>query len=223
MSEYSTPIKLVQKAYDALLRPHLPRKWVTYGEIPARDGRLFDATDTVRPYKPGLKQAISSHVTAGDGVTIVGAGRGICSVWSAQQDAQVTAYEAADEMVSIARETVRLQGFGEDVTVRHALVGEAIEVYGDYSAAEVIPPSEFEPGTVLVMDCEGAERSILAGLQKRPSTVIVETHPERGVPTTDVFDLLVDGGYTVERFQYAPGYSEKQVLAGLQEGDSSPA
>lgn len=208
---------IVQSVYDAVLRDHLPRKMVAYGDIPVRDGRLFDATDRIHPYKPGLERAIREHVDGGE-ATLIGGGRGISSVWLAQEGASVTAYEAAEEMVSFAEETLKMKGQRENVTIRHALVGEGIEVFGSADNAEILSPVELETGDILVMDCEGAEKSILEGLADLPQRIIVETHPGCGVSTAKTRALLNGRGYIVTGLEYHPDYPDKRVLVGEFDG-----
>lgn len=205
---------IIQRVYDETIRPVLPRKWCVYGDVPARDARLLDFTDHVPNYKQGLKRAIDDTVEAGDTVTVVGGGRGVSSVWLARRGAEVLAYEAAAEMVDIARETVAMQDVADAVTFRHALVGEAVDVYGSAAEADRVPPSELRTHDVLVLDCEGAEVAILEGLSDWPEAVIVETHPGRGAPTAAVRDRLSAGGrdYAVGTYQYEPGRDDKYVL-----------
>jgi hypothetical protein len=96
-----------------------------------------------------------------------------------------------------------------------------VNVYGDYETAAAVKPSELDTGNVILMDCEGAEESILAGLCEYPSVAIVETHPEH-VPTQTVHDMLSSAGYSVSQREYQPdkGHPNKRVLVG-QLGDQS--
>jgi len=205
----------VQTVYDATIREYLPRKWGVYGTIPARSLRLFDQTDRFPTYKTGLKTAISANVADGDHVVLVGGGRGVSSTWAARQGATVTAHEAAAEMLPIARETVTMQGVDQQVTVKHSLVGEGIDIYGSAADAVVVSPADLETGDVLMMDCEGAEVSILDGLDDLPETVIVETHPEKGSPTEETKALLEGHDYHIESLVYEPGSTDKRVLVGV--------
>lgn len=208
--------RLVQHVYNRVLRERLPRKFGVYAGVPARTCKLFDATDYFPDYKRGLIEAIQEHVSDGDHVDLVGFGRGISTVHLLRAGAShVTAYEAAPEMIEIGRETLSVNTVPEEaVDIRHSLVGEAVDVYGDESGANVVSPGELSSADVLILDCEGAEESILSKLGNLPETVIVETHPERGVPPQVTTDALKDD-YETKRLRYHPDRElEKQVIVG---------
>lgn len=206
---------MIKTIYNRTIRQHLPRKIAIYGSVPARDVRLFDRTDYFPDYKSGLKDAIDNHIEDGDRVLLVGGGRGVSSVWLANAGAEVIAYEAADVMSEIARETIETQGVGESVDIRRALVGAAIEVYGSADGAEVIGPADLPEADVLVMDCEGAETSILETDAELPETIIVETHPERGEPTDATRSLLTGRGYDISEYSGVHDRGkEKCILVG---------
>lgn len=209
--------RVVQVAYNETIRPRLPRKYGSYAGVPVRTEALLDTEDRHPDYKRGLIDAIHERVDEGDEVTLVGCGRGVSTVHCLRAGAdRVVAYEAAREMIDLASDTVRNEYAEGRVELRHALVGEAVEVYGALDGADVIPPEDLSTGDVLVTDCEGAERSILDGLTDWPSTAIVETHPERGVPTDVARSLLADAGYEVTARRYEPDQSvpSKRVLVG---------
>lgn len=211
---------VAQPIYDRWLRPHLPNKYAVYAGVTARDVSLLDATDRFPNYKRGLLRAIHETVGDGDAVVIVGGGRGVSSVHACRAGAEhVAAYEAAAEMCKIACETVDIADVADRVDIHHALVGEDIAVYGDANDAATVPPRQLRPADVLLLDCEGAEASILDALDEcpnMPSSVIVETHPERGIATERTASLLADAGYTVERLPYKPDceHETKCVLVG---------
>lgn len=210
--------RLVQRVYNRVLRERLPRKFGVYAGVPARTRRLFDATDHFPDYKRGVVEAIQEEVSDGDHVELVGFGRGITTVHLLRAGAgKVTAHDAAPEMIDIGRETLSVNTIPEEaVDIRHSLVGEAVDVYGDESGATVVSPSELSTADILLLDCEGAEESILSELGTLPATVIVETHPERGVPPQATIDALNDT-YDIERLQYHPQREpEKQVIVGTR-------
>lgn len=206
---------VVKPIYNRLLRPHLPRKYCVYNGVTARGVRLLDATDHLPNYKQGFIDAIHEHVPVGSTVELVGFGRGVSTVACLQAGARhVTAHEAASHMIEMGRETLEINPVSASaVTVKHSLVSEAIGVYGDPGDATLVEPSELCDADVLVLDCEGAERSILTGLGTLPETVIVETHPGRGVPTDVTVDALTDD-YEVSRRDYKPDDPEKDVIVG---------
>lgn len=207
-------MRMIQRYYD-IVRPYLPRRMGTYGTYVARDDRLFDRTTSRPNYKEGLVNAITKFAPGKD-VCIVGFGRGISSMVAIDAGAKsVTAYEASSQMIETGKEAFALNGVPIDaVTIVHAIVGEAIEVFGSPSGASRVDPQDFDPTEVLVLDCEGAERSILEGLSMLPEVVIVETHPERDVPTDMVRSILVQLGFSVDTVPYQPGNDLKKVLIG---------
>lgn len=212
-------MSIVQSAYNAI-RPYLPRKFGVWADVPVRCEALLDAEDYHPDYKRGLMDGIHEHVDDGDVVSLVGAGRGVSTVHCLRAGAdRVVAYEAARSMLDVAEETVAIEGAIDRVEWRHALVGEAVEVYGDLAGADVVDPSELGGTDALVLDCEGAERSILDALGDRPPVVVAETHPERGVPTDVTRELLADSGYDVDARRYAPeqDVEGKRVLVGVRD------
>lgn len=207
--------RLARQAYNRTLRPHLPRKFGVYAGVTVRWPVLLDLTDRLPEFKSGLVGAIGETVEDGDRVTLVGGGRGVSAVHCVRAGAgRVDAYEAAAEMLEIARETTEIEGCAGSVAFHHALVGEAVDVFGEFAEAAWLDPADLDAGDVLVLDCEGAERSILAGLEARPRAVVVETHPEQGVPTAEIRDLLERAGYAVDSREYEPDRDLKRVLVG---------
>jgi hypothetical protein len=61
--------------------------------------------------------------------------------------------------------------------VQHAVVGEAISVYGerDGHSPRILPPGELPKTDVLEVDCEGAEIGILRNMTIRPPPIAGET------------------------------------------------
>lgn len=211
----STCYAYAQTVYDRFLRSRLPRRYGNYGGIAARDVRLLDFTATFPDYKQGLIEAIEFHINPEDTVTLVGAGRGVSSVRIAEQGATVHAYEAAKEMIPVAKETVQVAGYDHQTTFHHRTVGDSIDVYGSEFGPHM-KPKFLNPNDVLVMDCEGAEYSILKDLHHYPETVIVETHPEKEVKTKWVESVLLDAGYDVVNNPYKEDSPNKRVLEAVK-------
>jgi tRNA A58 N-methylase Trm61 len=195
---------IVQPIYDETLRPHLPI-WGT-AHTRANIPVPADANDPIAPrildfnkndpeYKREYLEAIRKHVNEGDDVGIIGGGRGISSVVALRRGATVTAYEAAQEMVSIAEKTIDWQGFSDEFELVHGVVGEPIEVYGD-RLGKSIPPGEIDHD-VLILDCEGSEANIIRQLKSIPDILIVETHPGRGVSSQKTIDAMEASGYVI--------------------------
>ena len=188
---------LVKPAYNAVLRPLLPKKVAVYNTVAVRRPKLLDMTDEYPEYEAALLRQIEKHVSEGDRVVIVGGGLGVSSVWAARQGASVETYEASDERAEMIAETVRLNGVEDSVSCVHALVEAGVSVEGSPSAAERLEATDLTACETLVLDCEGAEVQILDEMNMEPSTVIVEAHPMFGSPRKAVEEALEDHGYEV--------------------------
>ena len=211
-----TMYKILQKAYDNTIRSYLPTKYRLLAGVAVPDAPLLDFTADKRDYKQGLMSAIIEGVEDGDHVDLVGFGRGVSTVRTFDAGAKhVTAYEAAEEMIALARNTVDVnRPFGSRLTVEQAVVGDPIELYGDHSNANIKEPKNLCNADVLILDCEGSERSIIENLGSYPNTIICETHPERGIPTDNVLDVIPDD-YSISLRDYEPNCRpEKKVLLG---------
>lgn len=123
---------------------------------------------------------------------LVGFGRGVSTVHAIQAGAtHVTAYEASKSMIDEARMTLDVNWCDRSrLTIRHALVGEDVNVFGAVGEADRMSPSELNTADMLVPDVEGAELGILDRISTWPEIVIVETHPALGAPTAEVLDRL---------------------------------
>lgn len=154
-----------------------------YNGVAVRDRMLFAQRDWEPEHKRQLTQAALNATKDGDRVIVVGGGRGIVPTVLARHGRDVTVYEAASEMCERLRETRRLNGVY--YSIEHAVVGAAGgDVYGDTSSARHIGSVDSLDGDALVLDCEGAETSILPA--DNFDAVIVETHPEYNASTNDV-------------------------------------
>lgn len=204
--------------YDALLRDaihrYLPNKYRIAAGVWVKDRALLDLTTDDPDYKAGLIDAIHECVDDGDRVELVGLGRGVSTINCLRAGADtVVAYEASAEMIDVARETLRTNYYdGGTVDIRHALVGDSVCVYGAFDDAEMVPPADLGVCDVLIMDCEGAEESIVAGLDRWPRHTIIETHPERGVPTEAILEEI-PAEMDVYVFEYEPeNPKDKKVI-----------
>lgn len=160
-----------------------------YNGVAVRDRPLFDHTDREPQHKAALANAALSATDRDDTVVVVGGGRGVVPTILNQHGRYVAVYEAAGEMCQQLRETRRLNRVYFEI--HHAVVGNPGDVYGDTSNARHVANVDDLDGDALVLDCEGAETSILP--TSTFNTVVVETHPEFDAPTSMVHDLLTDG------------------------------
>jgi hypothetical protein len=195
----------LQKVYNITIRSQLPTKYRLLAGVAVPDTPLLDFTADKKEYKQGLMTAISEGVEEAHQVDLVGFGRGVSTVRSFDAGAEhVTAYEAAEEMISLGLKTVESnRPFDSQLTVKQAIVGSPIEIYGDDSNARIHSPEQLCNADVLILDCEGSEKSIIEDLGTYPGTIICETHPERGVPTDEVLSVMPDD-YSVSLRDYEP-------------------
>jgi hypothetical protein len=95
------------------------------------------------------------------------------------------------------RETLRLNQIYHRTSVEHAVVGSAIDIYGDLEGARHVHPTDLPACDILELDCEGAEIEILQQLSISPRTIIVETHAHLDAPEADVRAELDRLGYDI--------------------------
>lgn len=209
-------MSIIQTAYDLIIRPRLAQtNYRICAGVTVRDRTVLDATKRNPGYKVGLLRAIHDQVDDGDDVLVIGAGRGVSTVHAARSGAKtVTSIDAASRMLEQCRETFADNWLPVDceVVLRHGLVGDEIEVYGDASMAPVIPVADLPDCDVLVMDCEGAEKSILEDMDSLPQKFVIETHPGRGVPTSVIEDLLAKHGKRFDRREFEPDCIEGKFV-----------
>lgn len=189
--------------YDTVLKPRLPNKIGVYNGVAVRDRGLFDVTDERPNYEGPLVASLRERVQTGDRVVVVGGGKGVSTVAAANQvgsDGEVTVYEGGTEGIREIEQTLRLNRMTDRTNVEHAVVGTAIDVYGDSGTAKHVAPAALPACDILELDCEGAELEILRDLEIRPRTIIVETHAYLDAPEEAVREELERLGYeTVDR------------------------
>lgn len=205
----------IQQIYNSTIRLYLPNKSRTLTRVDVKDTPLFDRSADNPEYKIGLILALYDNISTNDHVDIVGFGRGVTTTHCLYAGAShVIGYEGAVNMIRKGTDTVE-RNFGDtsSIDVRHAIVGEPIDVYGDSSDAAIISPSDLSDADALVLDCEGAEISILSELGSLPETIICESHPKKGAPAEEIVDLLNDE-YTVTTRSHKPEQDAKLVVVG---------
>ncbi|WP_225335784.1 hypothetical protein [Halomicrobium urmianum] len=183
----------LQPIYNRYVRPHLPRTVREYNGVAVKDRALLDQTPAYPDFEAESVRQLSDAVEAGDDVVIVGGGRGVTAVYAVQSGADgVRIFEAAREYVDLARDTAARNGVGDSVAVEHAVVGDAVDLWGDAAEARRVAAADLPDCDVLELDCEGAEVGILESLGPRPRSLVVECHPAFGAPVADVRDALPD-------------------------------
>lgn len=187
-------------AFDRWIRPWIPKRICVYNGVAVRDRLPFD-TPVVRPnYEAEIIARLREYVIPGDTVVVVGGGRGASAVVAgrhATKSGSVIAYEGGKRRAHRLTETTRLNHVEKQVETQHVIVGSATNVWGAYDDATVVRPEELPECDILEMDCESAEVEILANLQVRPRTIIVETHGAADPTDNKVAHQLSERGYSV--------------------------
>lgn len=195
----------VPHVYDEYITPHLPRRFATFNGVRVRGARVGDGIlpwrDRDKPaFESGLVAAIEEHVTEGDDAVIVGGGWGVTAVRTARRVGKagsVIVFEGSTREVARVRETLRLNGGFNNVTVHHAVVGPAVALRGNAGDAEQVRPKELPECDVFELDCEGAETTIISELEIRPRRIFVETHSMNDAPPEEVREGLAAKDYRV--------------------------
>lgn len=178
-------------------------------------------------YEAALVSGLGAQVRPGDRVVVVGGGIGVTAVNAALRagpTGHVTCFEGSLENCTLVDRTAALNGVG-NLTVRHAVIGRSIAVYGDASQlGAVLPADQLPPCDVLELDCEGAEIGIIAAMTIRPRVLLVETHGVYASSTLDVAAAMAACGYTVSDLGWAEPSQEEtcrrndiRVLLGLRD------
>lgn len=201
----------------------LPTKNVTYNGVLVRASRVGDSiapwheTD-IDDYEGALLRGIQDQARRGDTVVIVGGGRGVSTVVAANQvgpNGRVITYEGAAEAVDVILNTLRLNDVQGSITIEQAIVGEEIDLWGEGGDEDIVGPDELPSCDVLVLDCEGAEVTILEEMEIRPRGLVVETHGMYEAPKSEVVDRIEDIGYDVQDY----GVAEERVAEFCRENE----
>jgi hypothetical protein len=201
--------------YVRIIREFLPTlSEVKYAGIPiSRERKLGDSVvpafllphplEDIEEYEQTLIAALHSEVRVGDKVTIVGGGEGVTAVVATKavgETGAVVCYEGSKWCVQKVKATAARNKVSKRLTVKHAIVGEAISVYGarEDHATRVVTPADLPECDVLALDCEGAETTILRNMKLRPRAIAVESHGIYGAPSKMVRELLEKLDYAVE-------------------------
>lgn len=210
------PMSHTQSVYDRTLRPlairAFGRRLSVVNGVAMRRQAVTDFTRVI-DLKTPMYGLIREAVAPGDHVVDIATGRGGFAVKAAMNGATVDTYEAAENMVEWAKETVAWNAMDHRVTLHHALVGERVdELYGPADGADAIEPTDLPPMDGLILDVEGVELDIIPALteENRPEYIILETHPSinirdgegkviRNATTGHAITELWDAGYEIEQ------------------------
>lgn len=191
--------------YNNILRPQFPLRVVEYNGVKVYGARFGDRfisrrTTDIPSYEDALVSGIRKYVQSGDRVTVIGGGWGVSSVAAAQQvgsRGRVTTFEGSENEIEKVKSTVRLNDVDDRVTAHHAIVAEAHSIRGDKGDAGTVSPTELSDCDVLVLDCEGAELTILDEMAIHPRIILVETHGMHGASKEAVARRLSNLGYEI--------------------------
>ena len=219
---------ILRSAYNKTIRPHLPRKIGMYHGVAVRQPRLLDLRDVFSDYKKGTVNSVKEAVSTGDTVVEIGTGHGVCSSWAARQGgakATVFSYEAANEKVAQARETLAMNNLEDRVKVTHAIVGAEKHVYGSSGSASLLSFDQLPNCDVFISDAEGAESDYVDQVSElSPREVVIETHGHRGAQTADIVSSLEKQHYqivkVIDAMAETPEYKDNKVVHAIENGSN---
>ena len=176
------------------------RKIAVFNGVAVRGAGLYSKTDVFSDHEAELITAIRNHVKNGEKVMVIGGGSGASTVVVAHQVGllgSVESYEANKNSLARVKETISLNKVDDRVQVHHAIVEKPVYLLGEIGNPPLLPAKDFPECDALVMDCEGAELSILQNITIRPRLIIVETHPSLNSSKDDAIKLLENMEYEV--------------------------
>jgi hypothetical protein len=204
---------------------------VKYSGVPiSRERKFGDAKlpnflipyplEDIDNYEQTLILALQSEILPGDKVTIVGGGEGVTAVIAAKavgETGSVVCFEGSNWGVRKIKATASRNNVSKRLSVEHAVVGKAINVYGgaDSRSVRTVRPEDLPECDILELDCEGAEITILRNMIIRPRIIAVETHGVYGAPTQMVKELLEGLDYEVRDC----GVAEPRIVADCEAND----
>lgn len=150
-----------------------------------------------------MVRQLGEAIKPGDQVVEVGSVMGVLTVWAAREATRqgaVYGYEAGEDRVAWARETLVLNDVTEWASVEHGLIEDGDIVWGEMGEAARLSVTDLPEYDVLVTDCDGGERSILSELtaETAPRVAVIESHGMYEAPTEWVTDRLTELGLTVQ-------------------------
>lgn len=188
---------LSQGLYNRVLREKLPKKVGAYGGVPV-PLPLFDRHTTSPRWEERLRTATEDVLEAGDHIVIVGGGVGTTAVHAANvvgRGGSVTVFEANGDNARSVELAAEWSDVADLVTVKNAVVGPPIDIWGPYDEAARLDGSDLPQCNVLQLDAEGSELAVLDDLTIRPRAIVVEYHPFADVEYDDIRIRLEKLGY----------------------------
>jgi len=155
----------------------------------------------------GIIELQRETINPRDDVVIVGGGYGVTMCYAYELmdcDGSITVYEGSNKRLEILNWLKRYLDLQDNVDIHHAIVGEEFKIDGE-SSAPYLPPKKLPPCDVLILDCQGSEYPIIANMDIRPETVIMEVHPSWNKKSKMITQLLRKKGYEIQKYKGTEG------------------
>lgn len=170
------------------IRPYLPRRgYITWSGVKVGERKWLDPViGLMASDNPDHEELVISYirkyVSSGETVVEIGGGSGVSAVIAANQvgkSGRVITFEASENMVELIENTVRLNGVGDTVTVKYAVVSKPVRIMkrdeGD-SLPNTVEVDDIPKCDTIILDCDGCEFDVLNKISDLPPTIIVEHH-----------------------------------------------
>lgn len=148
-------------------------------------------------YEHTEAEALRTYTSQNDDVVIIGGGLGVTTVVASRvTDGTVTTFEPSKNTFEILQRTIAVNDCQDNVTGICAAIGRVKNsnlTHARPTNSETVSPADLPDADVYEMDCEGAETTILAEMEVRPTVVLVETHDNEEA----VVDCLTEAGYEI--------------------------
>lgn len=223
----SLPRAIFNSVYWRTIRDYTPpRLCLVNGEYAVYGPTLFDerSRDVVNDHETELLDAIDATVSEGDDVVVVGGGIGVSTLACIERVGSrgtVHTIEASEQAADRIRMTLDANNVQSKATVTHAAVGPVRNLWGRRGTENSISPGDLPDCDVLVMDCEGAEETILENLEIRPRAIIVESHGFLDSPSESVIAELDRLGYEIWHRDFEDEEQGVEIITTELEGMGS--
>lgn len=213
-------MNIINKIYNQTIRPYLPNTVGLLNGVATPFPKYLDRDIVHQDYEEGLIDGIQSLVAPGDRVVIIGGGRGVSAVRTAEvvgPTGSVTVFEAVEEQVDKIQQVAEMNKVADRIDVNQGTFGDQVHSTifdlepGTFTSVDSLPKCD-----CLIMDCEGCERYVLEELDTPPQKMLVETHGKFESPTEENRKMMEEMGYeiTYEVTEFEEG--DVCILGGQQ-------
>ena len=190
--------------WELYIRPRLPPSSINLTKlngktVPYDNSKLLDEYIGIPNYEWKLICGMKSTIQKGDTVLIVGGGNGVSTLYARDlvgKNGSVFAYEGADRRAQRMKDHFHRRPIS-NVKINHRVVSKAESLAGSAEGTEILSPKDLPQSDIVVLDCEGAEKSIVPDLSFRPRGMVIETHGIFGAPPADMKNMLTDHEYEI--------------------------